>query len=825
LVQRCLALVIGCPLETIRLAVAPTAERHERARLRFNDLPYARPFDLQEEALPPGIPEVVLAPSGWGRLWWLAPSGSGRSLVGQWLAARGLARFLSTVCWSGVLERLPGARPLFLELERADDLGGLIEALPDAPVCVAAPLPPPDHGTVASPWTLVTSPALDTVLPALLAWIAARVPRDGSFEAGAAEAWLRRPIATGELPTLGAVLGAAGLLDTRGVRGARGKSLAELAEGFVNERLAQATTAGSAEAQWLKRFGFDALIQLAQSALTSSEIAWTLARSEDEWIALVPGELGMKAGVGRTRIASPRAFRIVRALVDADLLAERAPGRLVIAPDFLRHAALARAREALVDAPALDWGEALLRPHAAAGVLEALYRKFEAEDFGAIEQLAEVDASAHPALVVASEACLVCCGLRALCGAEVPSEQLEALWNEQLAQLIELPGELPQPRLLCSTAPDTSPLARHAVWMLGLLAASELLGERQGRTHPLLRPWGARPTSERLRPMLDAIYAALADVDVAEREWAVEGFALAGRLLEPDDADSESTLPDDARSAAPHALARPAQLAQALLDGGLDGGWLRGFGEHPLELRALQAACDHRHIAWSRMAHAIWKTWQSRGCPADQDRLLSPGAVAAPAFWPHLPPEVLGTAWVRWISASTWPFTSFAAGQWSAFANYFGDRWRRAPASGVWRAAFEHMDLANVERALERGRLLHAPEPEVRPLLASIWRRFPAWLVCKLGERAASGDEAAVTHLLETAPAAADDEIVRTLAEELCRRSTQKPVIDSARSFLFAKVAARRGDWRSAYALLVDLEARLARAERARGSSARELER
>jgi hypothetical protein len=842
LAQRCLALVLGCPIESVRRAVAPDPGSQGSASLRFDDLPYARPFVLRDEPLPPGVPGRVLLPSTWGLVWWEAPSGSGRSLVGQWLAARGLARFIQAAHWADVADRLPGAAPLFLELERGDDLEGLLAALPETGVCVAAPVGPPTQ-TATPPWALVSSPAIESVLTELLGWIEARVPRDGAFEPAAAEAWLRPPIAAGELPTLGAVLGAAGLLDARGVREARGKSLAALAEAFVSERLEQASSAGSPEAHWLERFGFDTLVRLAQSALTSSDVAWTQARSQDEWIALVPAELEAsgtqrprplarpgselqpRAVARAAREQTPGAYRIVRALIDADLLAERAPGRLGVCPEFLKHAVLARARDTLVqEASAFGWGEALLRPHAAAGVLDALYGRFAGDDFGAIEQLAELDAVSQPALVVASEACLVCAGLRALSGAEVPAEYLESVWNEQLAWLVELPGELPRPRLLCCAGPGTSPLARHPVWMLALLAASELLGERQGRAHPLLRPWGSAPSHDRLERMLDAIYAELARPEVAEREWAVEAFALVGRLLEPSDDEAGDTVsaPGEARALPrerrlPHPLALPAWLVQALIDGELDGAWLVGVGAHPLELRALQAACALRRVPWSRMAHALWKSWQRRGCPADGDRWLTPDSADSPHFWPYLPPEVLGTAWARWTSAPAWPFACFGPRQWSAFVDYFGERWQKAPRSAVWRVAFEHIDGALAEHALEHGQLLHAPEPEVVPLLACIWRRFPGCLVTRLAQSASGGDAAAVARLLTTAPHALDAELVRVLAEELSRRSTERPVVDAARAWLVAKVSERRSDWRGAYALLSELENRIGRAERARG--------
>ena len=117
--QRALALVLGCPLETVRRAVAPEAETAP-GRIRFFDLPYARPFDLRDEPLPPGIPELVRNPASWERVWWRAPSGSGRSLTGQWLRARGLARFVSARRLEDVLGRLGGSGPMFLELELLD---------------------------------------------------------------------------------------------------------------------------------------------------------------------------------------------------------------------------------------------------------------------------------------------------------------------------------------------------------------------------------------------------------------------------------------------------------------------------------------------------------------------------------------------------------------------------------------------------------------------------------------------------------------------------------------------------------------------------------
>jgi hypothetical protein len=833
--QRALALVLGCPVETVRRAVAPDVE-DAPGRVRFLDLPYARPFDLREEPLPPGIPELVRNPASWERVWWRAPSGSGRTLTGQWLRARGQARFISARRLEEVLGRLGVSGPLFVELEQLDT-PELLAQLPERGVCVAAPYPAPATG-----WRAIESPPLVEVLPALLAWIEARVPSDGAFEAGAAEAWLAAPVSEGTLPTLGAVLGAAGLLDARGVREAQGKTLVELAEAFVNERLEGASVKGSAEAQWLRRHGFGALVKLAESALTAGTEPWERPRSVDEWIALVPAEIeksvdsewvrwsaaraggdaSLRAVERALRDAPPGAYRLVRALVDAHLLAERGPGRLSVAPEFLKYAALARARDGLVrEASPFAWGEALLRPHAAPSVLEALFARAAADDLGPFEQLAELDVPSHPALVVATEAALVCLGLRVLSGADVPSELLATLLSEQLALVFELPGGLPAPRLLAAPAGDVCPLALHGVWLLAVLAASEPLDDaRLG--HPLLCPWRDERPADGLLPVLDAIHAAVARPEVAAHPWAVEAFALGGRLLEssPDDElEAHDELEPDV-GASPHPLARPARLVQALLAGEVPGEWLRGFGEHPLELRALQAACAVQRVSWPRMAHALWKSWQGSGCPGDAHLPFAPAGPYRDQLWPHLPPEVLSAAWTRWVEDGTaWPFECFGSSQWSAFVDLFAERWRRAPQSPVWRAAFERMDLAHSSRAIDAGRLLEPhPDAGAEPLLASACRRYPGWLSAKLRDSVSRADASALRLLLAAAPRELTDEIVGVLSEELSRRSTQRAVMDVARAWLHGLLAARRADFRRSYALLSDLEQRLARARRASGA-------
>jgi hypothetical protein len=368
-------------------------------------------------------------------------------------------------------------------------------------------------------------------------------------------------------------------------------------------------------------------------------------------------------------------------------------------------------------------------------------------------------------------------------------------------------------------ATGDAPLAEHAVWMLAMLAASEPLGERLMRPHPLLCPWRTPPPPEALAPVLDAIYAALARPELAARPWAVEAFALAGRLLEPPPREAgPDEEPDDAGAAPPHPLARPARLAEAVLDAEVDGHWLRGFGAHPLDVPALQAACASRGVGWPRMAHALWKAWHGRGCPADAELLFAPDGPQHRTMWPHLPSEVLASLWSRWTSREApWPFECFGPSQWASFLDLFGARWRRTAHSPLWRTAVDAMTLEQVRLAVAGGALLDGREPAARALVERVARRFPGWLAAALAEHADAGDAVAVDVLLGSASAAGEDALLATLTESLARRTTQRPVIDVARRYLHEKIRERRGDWRRAYAVFVDLEERLARAQRARG--------
>src|SRR5688572_17351659 len=115
--QVAIAQALGAPLEDIRSRLRGRQDQNPGLVLRLKSLPAARALALLEEPLFPGIPAEVLEPASFSGVYWVAPSGSGRTLVGRWLEARGLARFVRAETWADAIPKLPAHGAIFVELE------------------------------------------------------------------------------------------------------------------------------------------------------------------------------------------------------------------------------------------------------------------------------------------------------------------------------------------------------------------------------------------------------------------------------------------------------------------------------------------------------------------------------------------------------------------------------------------------------------------------------------------------------------------------------------------------------------------------------------
>ncbi len=441
--QRVFAELLSCSVTDLQHSAWPGRAQAEdpSRRMRLEDARFARSLDLLEDPLPPGIPPEVLRPDSWSRLWWRAPSGSGRTLAGRWLAARGLASFEQ-----GPGSSLPPRRPAFVELTTEPT-----RALARDAICVAAPVVPRDF-VAAHGFVVIESPAPPSFVPALVDWMDERLPADGHFDAERVLRWLVNSelLADGD-GALGIAIGLCGLVDELGSADLGTRSVEELARRFLRVRLSAAADAGSADAAWLRRNAYDVLLALARSALTDSDDPWHTPRSEDDWLELVPEELRRGADVDWLRLSlrqidttirpsdvdkaarriPPGAFRIVRGLRAARVLVPAGGDNLAVAPHWLARAAERDAVGSLLRGSPFEWGEALLGRRTAPVVLRDLWGQLSGGRLSALSDVSELEDADSPAQVAAVEAVFRCAGLAVLAGAELDGEQLAELWDDQ----------------------------------------------------------------------------------------------------------------------------------------------------------------------------------------------------------------------------------------------------------------------------------------------------------------------------------------------------------------------------------------------------------
>lgn len=407
-VQQVLADVLRRPVGDVRTAVGPGELVGHDRYLRLRDVRFARQLDLVEEDLPPGIPASVLLPPSWAPSLWLAPRGSGRSLVGHWLKARGLAR-VHSLHHVHDIATLPARGALYLEL--ADDCTLTPENL-DAlgsdrrPLCIVSTNPEcitPDDSQVHC--VLLESPPVESYLAELVDWVNERLDGTGYFRAAAAEHWMRTvALPQSSVRVLGDALGLLGMLDETPPRSLSGRSLEGLAEAFVRRRLRESMGAAAVTPRMVEQ-GFLRLQETAARCLVTPEAELEQARGRNEWAVLfeqpsassppdaawvtaaLEGPLGKQISQRELeralRALPPTAHRFVRLLEQAGLLvpAEQPadqpgePGEgstFRLSPRWLLTVLEARAANEALRLSASDWGRALMCGKSESRILQGL---------------------------------------------------------------------------------------------------------------------------------------------------------------------------------------------------------------------------------------------------------------------------------------------------------------------------------------------------------------------------------------------------------------------------------------------------------------------
>ncbi len=764
--QRTLALVLGTTREQVLEALTPKRASPGRY-VRLDDLPSGRLLDLSEESLFPGIPPEVLTPGAWDALWWLAPSGAGRSLVGRWLKARGLV---------AAVESENQTRPEYVELASTS----AIEPRPG--LCVASPLPP-----LAPGFRVVTSQELSLALPSLIGWAVDRLPDPARFDRRMLENWLGDFVAQGRLDSAGAVLGLLGLADEHAGAELASRSPRELLSLFLRRRASVALDPEAPAAHWMKRSATDALIALLRQTLTDSDEPWWQARTLSEWSELLPAELRRDADIEwlslslvrpgsairpsdverAARELPPGAFRLLRAFERCGLLRRENDDALALRPHWLVALGLHEALGELGRATPAEWGEAVLRPHAAAKVAGVIAGRADRGESSLLDDVNEIDAGSSPALTAATELALRALGLSVLKSGEPPAEGAEVLWNQVLELAVSAPGSAPRPRIDYA---DGQGLLARGSYYLAAWAISEGLPRAATQGPPALCPW-SEERAPVARAVLDEVQAAIE----SQPELAVPAARLIARL--------------PAGGASQHALDLPGAL--------LATGTLEAF------TRALESGFAARIAAelvrdQPPLIANVWREWERAGRPA-VDALFAENPLARLA-WRHAPASAIASLFERDCLAYAW----LGPEQWQAVVAAL--RNGRAPAKlELW----QHLPEAALAELLGGGIV-----PNDEACLRLLWRRAPDLLQGALGALFFSQATAPVGALLAAAPLEKSAALARTLAqgERLGAVATQK--LWELQRWLHDRVTRRVPDWRALFAALVGLERRLSGASR-----------
>jgi hypothetical protein len=661
---------------------------------------------------------------------------------------------------------------------------------------VAAPFAPPE----GSGFEVVYSADLGKNLTALVDWAADRLPDGGAFERSELCSYLETgPLSDGWLDSAGAVLGLVGLAEELGVAELRRRTGSKLARLFLRRRSNELLDPDAASTEWVKRGAADSMVALLRRSLVDADLPWWVSRTLEEWSDLLPAELRLGADLEWLKLAftrsesgirprdleraarelPPGAFRVLRALTRLGVLANAGEDRLALRPHWLVSALTVEAVEKLSRAAASDFGEALLRPHAAPRVAAALFERAIASDPTLVEEVVDLEVGDEPALAAAVECVARCTGVALLRGVDVGAESAESLLDLALELAVAREDGSLAPRIEHRARAEAPPAARlgqgllsNGVYQLALIALSEEIPERPRRR--------------------SARQARIKDLDL-ERLDAIE--RALERWPELDIAKGTARLCGRLAHRLGHPLAAPAALLRSAEANELDWELWRSAVASAFGRAALLAELGGEPAKAASVLRAVWSAWER----AERPSLPPLGASLAALLWSHAPASALE----RLASSGSGEhgFEHLGREQWRTLVGHLA-RDRRSPESlAFWRAIPE----PELETLLDLGL-----EPSNLEALSALWRRAPARLGATLEARFEPGLDKPAGALLSSVPASLTAETARKLAadERLARHSSERMI--ELGSWLHERVAERSLGWRDAYSRLSEVERRLA---------------
>ncbi|MDF3072062.1 MAG: hypothetical protein K0R38_7663, partial [Polyangiaceae bacterium] len=585
---------------------------------------------------------------------------------------------------------------------------------------------------------------------------------------------------------------------------------------YAQARFAASLDPDAPHATFFRKNGYGTLVALVRRLLAEDALPWDAPRTREQWLALVPEELQREAdvdwlkltlgtGPGALRSADleraarklpPGAFRVVRCLEQAGLLEPVAEDALQLGPRFVARTLLSEAVDALVQASPIEWGTALLEGSARSDVEARVFLQARESAGQSLETLFEASEPDNLFYVGAFELGFVAAGLAVLEGAELPRDLRENLFEDQLELMLELPGELPVPRVLRGSERERA--ERHGLWLLAALTLSEDLPS-QAKRHRLLRPWRGQDLDPRFPQLLDRVEAALSSPHLSQA-GALSVFALIGRL--------RTHVGALVSLETPHALEQPTVIAEEVMHGVLTWPTAAGLGRgRPgLLLAATRAAAVALDVPWSDVARAVWLAWDAAERPADGADFLLPDNDAEGSFWAHIPRELLRPMLAD-ARDKPMPFDRLRDEPWAAIeaAVLDGSLLPTAPV-------VQHAPLSVLDSWLARRGLA----PFEGAALRALFERLPERLLLVLSlhfERPSPTEAEEVLALLAELPTALlGDAVAAAAGKPLWRLPEQ--TLGGTRKLLHRAVSEGGALGRRAYPLLSELEQKLSTARR-----------
>ena len=795
----------------------------------FDVFPALRPLDLDEEPLPPGIPPEVSSP-GRAPLWWTAPRGAGRTLVGRWLGRRGwLVSRAAT--WEAALAALPAEGRVYVEVGNAAAPPGKVE-LPDGlrlivavPPVSAKPAPPrtifhpslrndPVAPADLGPFVEVESPPPGEWMSAVMRWAALRVRPGGGFNAVALESHLGGD-GSGAFTTFGDFLAFLGLVDQVGVDALFVHDDAQ-AERWVRTWLRPALDRTDRRlvpemAAFLRARGVDLLVRMEVARLAAG-LRDELAR--EEWVALVPTDLAPPLDRARlleladdrdallAALHAPQADDIVGALVEVGALT--GSDALSLRPTWVSHVLAEMAQERLRTS-VHGRGALFLHPETVRYTLAFTWR--EIVD-GKLAMLDSILASPvqSPEWLAALDGAVRAVGLALASGTTVPLPLVRRLWHAQSEQLVDRWTDgLPVPLVRIADHRETRGMSGIGEWVMAALAITRAMPDAAGP----YAVWAGSSDPAQRRRLASALswmanvvppQCLVCDDNIEEEDPVEKGFeriALAAFSMGP---ALLRAVPELSEATNVFRLLDPAILLGRMASGaspGTDGHAGLHFG-----LDVLDHVCAVEKIDPDAVIRWCWSVWSAEGWNSPVVTWTRDGRSRWVRRLLACRPAEIQTTTLREPLLSQrelWPL--------------LGEReWRELMAEGDLhlhhQGFWPSVPATVLVELLRSGRA----NPWTGDLRREAWAKASQAMLALVDEGAVSseavkthyvGDPGDLTHLVWSAP----DEMTSALldrAEQWMGRPADFPGLDPnwVRRWLADLVDSRKAHWRRAFAMV-----------------------